>query len=493
MGPLIAIVSGAILAAGALAGAPGGVATPPPVTPLAVAASPLDWTPCRGGSECAHLVVPLDHDDPTGPTISLAVLRTRTADPERRLGSLIVNPGGPGVPGRDYAAMLAFTLPTAVTGRYDIVGFDPRGTGSSSPLACLRQSQLDPWLTADATPDTAAEVRRFARLARGIGEACQERHPELLPHVGTMSTARDLDALRLALGDERLHFLGASYGTFLGSTYARLYPDRIGHLVLDGVIDPRDDQVGLTDGQIDGFDHALARMARDCARDSRCPVPGTGTRGVLRTVNRLLEDLDARPLDSRNGPPLLQQEAITGLLASTYDDASWDSAMRAVGDAVDGDGEALARMGRGFLTSGAGFLSSFLAISCVDSPAPPGPRGIGSWADLRAEGSRVPEVTRYLAWSVLPCSTWPVHADVPPGPVQAPGAAPILVIGTRHDPATPLAWARALDRQLDSGVLVVFEGDGHTALGRGSRCVDDIVTRYLARDRLPVDPTYCKS
>ena len=450
----------------------------------------LDWHPCGGDSQCARLVVPLDYADPDGPTISIAVRRTPATG--ERLGALIANPGGPGVPGRDFGSALAWELPDSVSAAYDLIGFDPRGVGRSSAIRCLTQRQLRPWLRADATPDTPSEERRFAELAREFGTSCQEKSGDLLPHVNSRAVARDLDMLRIALGEQSLNFVGASYGTYLGAMYADQFPERVGRLVLDGAIDPRDDQVGLTDGQIDGFDDAATRMAAWCAQRRDCPVPGRSTRAVLRSINSLLAGLDDAPLPAGQGPPLRQQEAITAILSGLYDAGSWRYTLTASGAAIGGDGTGLALMGRGFLTSSAQFLSAFLAISCSDSPAPPGRDGVSQWARERAAHVRVPELARYLAWSVLPCASWPVHVDEPPGPVRAPGAAPILVIGTTHDPATPMAWARSLARQLDSGVLLTRVGDGHTAIGSGSRCVSRAVAAYLVNGVLPEPGTVCR-
>ena len=450
----------------------------------------LAWRACSAESQCADLTVPLDYANPSGPTITIAVRRT-PATGERK-GSLLANPGGPGVPGMSYASMLGWTLPDGVAASYDLIGFDPRGVGQSSPMRCLTQRELKPWFTADATPDTAAEQRAFARLAHEFGVACTKRSPELVAHVSTRDAARDLDILRAVLGDEQLTFVGASYGTYLGLMYADQFPQRVGRLVLDGVVDPRDDQVSLTDGQIDGFDDAATRLARHCARDRACAVPGRTTSAVLREINGLFAALDRAPIKAGSGAPLMQQEAITGLLAGLYDKGSWDGTLDAIGAAIDGDGRELASMGRSFLTSSATFLSAFYAVSCIDSPPPPGSRAIATWATQRAGNVNVPELARYLAWSVLPCTTWPAHVPEPPGPVHAENAAPILAIGTTHDPATPYAWARSVARQLDSGVLLTRAGDGHTAIGTGSHCISDAVGDYLVRGVVPDHGTVCR-
>lgn len=459
--------------------------------PAQAASGPLSWHDCRGDSQCATLRVPLDYAHPDAGTIGIAVIRTPATDPSHRKGSLVLNPGGPGVSGVDYASSMAWALPSAITASYDIVGFDPRGVAASARVHCQSPKELRPWLTADATPDTPAEERRFGQLSRAIGDTCAERSGDLLDHVGTAYTAQDMDQLRQALGEDTLNFIGASYGTYLGALYADAFPAHVGRMVLDGVVDPQIDQVGLTVGQIQGFDAAALRMVRACLATTRCPIPGRTAAQVLGHINDLLTSLDHHTLPSDVGGPLVQQEAITALLASLYSKGSWSGAWDSFADALDGDGTGLAMLGRGFLTSGASFLGSFYAISCADSPATPTRQAIRDWANAEGATHRVPELARYLAWSVLPCSTWPSHVKAVHGPVHASGAHPILVVGTRYDPATPYSWARSLTRQLDRAALLTYDGDGHTAFGQGSKCVDRTITNYLMRGALPSPPASC--
>lgn len=459
----------------------------------AVAARALDWSSCRGGeAECARLRVPLDYADPDGPTISLAVLRVRAGGDgqgAKYRGPLVINPGGPGVPGLDYPLAVGSWLED-VAASYDLIGIDPRGVGSSTPLRCQTNREMREWFRADGTPDTRSERRAFARLAARIGEGCARRSADLLPHVGTRNVARDLESLRIALGAPRLSFLGMSYGTLLGATYADMFPHRTGRVVLDGALDPRLDQVGITRGQIAGFDHAVQRMARSCADSSSCSL-GRDADAVLQRINRLLGSLDSRPVATSTGAPLTQTEAVTGILAALYSPSLWSTALAEIASALDGDGTGLALRGRAFLSGDAEFVSTFYAISCVDSPATPGPEDLAAWARDVARDSAVPELSRYLAWSVLPCHAWPAHLVGPLTATTARGAGPILVIGTTHDPATPLSWARALTRQLDSARLLEFRADGHVAVGRGAVCIEGAVTSYFVRGLVPRDGAIC--
>lgn len=463
--------------------------TPQDTAPRAGARTTLDWSACYGGdAQCARLTVPRDYARPDGPTISLAVLRVPAQGGHSR-GPLIVNPGGPGVPGRDYPLAVASWLPD-VADEYDIVGFDPRGVGRSTPLRCQTDREMRGWFRADGTPDTRAERDALARAAERIGAGCERRSGDLLPYVGTRDVARDLESLRIALGAPRLSFLGLSYGTLLGATYADMYPRRTARIVLDGALDPRLDQVGITEGQIAGFDHAVRRLAASCVASRECPL-GRGVGDVLQRINRLLEGLDSTPIPTASGAALTQTEAVTGILSALYSPPAWPSALDQIASAIEGDGTGLAIRGRAFLSGDAEFISAFYAISCADSRATPGPAALAAWARRTSQGAAVPELSRYLAWSVLPCHTWPAHLEARPTALRARGAGPILVVGTTHDPATPMPWARALVRQLDSARLLELRSDGHVALGRGNACVDGVVTSYFLRGGLPSAGAEC--
>lgn len=228
-------------------------------------AQPVVWEECRDDMECATLQVPLDYGNPDGATIELALLRSPATDPSRRVGSLVVNPGGPGASGIDYAAAASLVVNPDVRARYDVVGFDPRGVGDSTPLDCVDDAQLDEsFSSSDASPDTPAEVDDLLAGSAELRSGCEQRSGDLLPHVGTQDVARDLDVLRAVLGDERLTYLGKSYGTSIGTEYARQFPARSGRLVLDGAIDPTLDEKAVLLGQAEGFELALSRFVDDC-------------------------------------------------------------------------------------------------------------------------------------------------------------------------------------------------------------------------------------
>jgi pimeloyl-ACP methyl ester carboxylesterase len=332
-------------------------------------------------------------------------------------------------------------------------------------------------------------------LSKGFGKRCAERSGDLLGHVSTVEAARDLDVLRAVLGDEKLNLLGKSYGTFLGATYAELFPARVGRLVLDGALDPRLTTTALNDGQAVAFDRALTAFVDDCVRRSGCPLPG-GRARALAAVQRLLDDIDRRPLDAVRGRPLTQGLAMLGLAYGLYDKRLWPGLRQGLDQALRGDGRTLmvladlyaSRDRRGRYPGNP--MVALYAVNCLD-------RAEGNdIAALRSIVNRVekeaPIFGAYLAWSSLPCGFWPVPATAKPHAVRAEGAAPILVVGTTRDPATPYAWAQALADELASGRLLTYVGDGHTAYSHGSRCVDQAVNRFFLDGRLPAEGTRCR-
>ncbi len=455
----------------------------------------LDWQRC-GASECARLTVPLDYGYPAAGTVTLAVLRVRHTSAEGT-GSLVVNPGGPGAAGTDFAEYVATDIAPEVARDYDIVGFDPRGTGDSAPISCLTGRQTSAWLDIDPAPRTLAEQRRLMAVAARTAPGCLERSPRLARHVGTEETVRDMDLLRSALGSERLDFLGFSYGTVLGSRYAELFPDRVGRFVLDGAVDPSLDAMQLSAGQSAGFQRAMRAFARDCARRATCRVGRTGTQ-VLASVNALLRRLDSRPMATDTGRPLLVAQAVTALFTSMYDTSSWPSLSRALHEAQRGDGTGLQELAdwgsdrTGPHSYSTNMVSAFTAISCWDSPPTPGREGLAAAARRWSAGVDVPVMAQAMSWGNAPCSTWFGHSARAPQAARSSTTVPIIVVGTTGDPATPYAWAQALVRQLPTARLVTFVGNGHTAYGNPSPCLQSAISGFLLDGTLPPDGLRCR-
>lgn len=455
----------------------------------------LEWRKCGGGFTCTRVTVPMDYANPNGRTIKLSVNRLPAASRKHRKGALLVNPGGPGVSGLDYARAAHSVVTRPVRQRFDIVGFDPRGVGKSAPVDCLNDKETDEFAAADGSPDTRGEEQRIATLSRQFAERCAKRTGELLAHVGTRDAARDLDVLRAVLGDKRLNLLGKSYGTYLGATYAGLFPERVGALVLDGAIDPTLSPEEIARGQAKGFEVALQAFVDDCRRRTRCPLSRSSRGAALDDVQRLLMAIDRNPISGDGERRVTEGLAIIGIAAALYDEGTWPLLRNALAEAKRGDGSTLLLLAdyylerdeRGHYENNAN--DAIYAVNCLDRPAE------GDLPDLRALAEEFTQVAprfgAFLAWGSLPCASWPHPPQGTAQEIHAPGAAPILVIGTLRDPATPWIWAKSLAEQLESGVLLTWDGDGHTAYQRGSRCVDRIVDAYLIEGKLPRDGRRC--
>jgi len=455
----------------------------------------LVWRECQGGLECVEVIVPRDYAEPVAGEVVLSVARRPARDPDRRLGSIVVNPGGPGGSGVGMVIDAQYYLSDEILDQFDIIGFDPRGVAASEPIICAESAALDAFLAADATPDSEAEITRLDQLSREFAEACVENSGEMLAHVGTFDVARDLDIIRSALGEERLNYLGKSYGTFIGAAYADLFPDRVGRMVLDGAVDPSLSGEAGALGQALGFEVALDRFIADCDKRSDCPLPGGRSAGRQR-IAQLLDRADAQPLSTDQDRPLTEALAIYGIAGGLYDDVDgWGFLRLALARAFEGDGSDLLflvdlytdRTPDGEYASNA--TEALISVNCFDKPASPPLAGVRQLA--REWDRQAPVFGEYLAWGSLPCAYWPVHDPQPPRPLRATGSPEILVLGTTYDPATPVEWARSLAEQLDAGVYIEWKGDGHTAHGRGSPCIDDIVDRFYLDGAVPASGTVC--
>jgi pimeloyl-ACP methyl ester carboxylesterase len=275
----------------------------------------LKWSACEDSLECASLLVPIDYASPESGDFRIALTRARARG--ARVGSLVVNPGGPGAQGTTFTAYAQSSVSDPVAKSYDIIGFDPRGVGRSAPVTCLSGRQTTTWLRADATPDTPAEISTYWALSEGIGRGCLQRTPVRARNVGSSATVHDMDVLRSALGETKLNYLGYSYGTYLGALYAHDFPARVGRFILDGAVDPSLDAMQISEGQSRAFQAAMVRFARSCSRLTTCPYPG-GTAKVLSGINRLLAQLDEHPMRTEKRETLTQSQAISALFWAMY-------------------------------------------------------------------------------------------------------------------------------------------------------------------------------
>jgi pimeloyl-ACP methyl ester carboxylesterase len=454
----------------------------------------LEWSDCQSGDQCATLTVPLDYRHPSGRTIGLSLLKVPAADPGSRLGSLVINPGGPGEPGTTFAAAGSQVLGRPLLEHFDVVGFDPRGTGDSSPVDCLSDSQLDQYLSENPDPTTAGERSTYRAAQHRMATGCSRLSGALASHVSTAESARDMDILRAALGDGALNYLGFSYGTKLGATYAQLFPHRVGRFVLDGALDVSLGTRQLALQQAGGFQVALEAYAANCVSSSVGCFLGDTVPEVLHAISALLDRVAERPLPAGDRQ-LTVGDAFYGITYPLYNRSYWLLLTAGLRAALAGDGSVLmqladlyaARDSDGTFQNNS--MEAFFNISCLDDP----------WS---VPASRVPEefpaferaspvFGKVFAWSLTSCRGFAPRSDEPVPTIHAKGAAPIVVVGTTRDPATPFAWAVALARQLDSGVLLRRDGDGHTGYHTGNACIDHAVESYLVSGIVPANNTSC--
>jgi pimeloyl-ACP methyl ester carboxylesterase len=478
---------------------------PAPSTLAGYYAQRLAWRPCDNGFECARLLVPFDYARPAGRRFSLPVIKLPAAEPSRRIGALVVNPGGPGGSGVQYALGARTEFPLAVLARFDIVGFDPRGVAASEPaLRCNTGPQLDTYLATDDMPANATQLAGIVTQSKLYAARCAQNSGALLPYVGTQNAARDMDVLRAALDESRLSYLGKSYGTYLGTWYAQLFPHRVRALVLDGAVDP--DTPSLQDDitQAEGFQVAFRSFAAWCLAAVGCPLHGSSrasgaAAGSVDAAVVRLESLIVRansvPLANKLGDGQLADGAmlLNGVAAALYSKSYWTDLKTGLADAFAGDGTVLVELANLLLERNpngtyANLVDADTSISCLDRPWP---RSLAAWQAAASAASRAaPLFGAPILWGSLTCAYWPVPSYPLPR-IQAAGARPILVVGTLRDPATPYRWAQALAGDLSSGVLLGWNGDGHTAYGEGSACVDTIVNDYLISLSVPRSGMVC--
>lgn len=277
----------------------------------------ITWTACDGEFTCGSFEVPLDYANPTGEAIMIKVLKAPATDKSKRLGSLVVNPGGPGASGIEFAQYAGGTISPSVLAQYDIVGFDPRGVVKSTPITCMDGPATDRFLSTVGAPATPAQRSEVEKVAAGLGESCEQRSPTLTPAIGTVAAARDMDVLRQVLGEPKLNFLGLSYGTLLGLIYIDEFTDKVGRFVLDGVIDPALSNAGVARGQAEGFQLALSRFIQDCPTHRDCPLPA-GQGAAIEKINTWLGHVAVNPLDTQPDRPLTRPLAGNGIIASLY-------------------------------------------------------------------------------------------------------------------------------------------------------------------------------
>ena len=461
---------------------------PAPPTPTSIPATPatsttpsatlppphaIEWKQCDS-YQCADFPVPIDYEDPDRGSFSLALIRLPARDQGNKIGSLLVNPGGPGGSGVEFLRAWAFFVPQAIRERFDLLSFDPRGVGASSPIVC--GANVQDILALDADPTTDAEWQAVLETTRRFTDRCESAAGDAIDFYGTANVARDMDRIRQGLNEEKLSYLGYSYGTSIGQVYADLFPQNVRAMVLDGALDNSLDADQRNLEQILAFEAALGRFIQYC-RDTDCF--DTDPEDAIRT---LIDRAEASPIQARGADrPLREGEVVWGLISSLYSRVQWGGLANAVREALDGDGSLMLRLvdqlwGRNSDGTYDNFFDANIAVNCLDQPVNRDP---DHHRRLSAEfAEKAPIFGSWGGYLNLTCALW----DANPAPLEAPraaGAPPILVIGNTGDPATPLKWAAALADQLESGVLLTNDAEGHTAYLQGDSCVTSAVNAYL--------------
>ncbi|MFL6162399.1 MAG: alpha/beta hydrolase [Jatrophihabitantaceae bacterium] len=431
---------------------------------------------------CGKLSVPLDYAKPAGESIQLFVLKVHLKSQATmdRIGSLLVNPGGPGASGVNLAAGLVNALSDSMFQHFDLVGFDPRGVGLSQPLQCISDREKDRLAAADPDVRTAAGRAQARGISQAVVAACQTKYGSGLGQYNTEETAHDLDLIRQALGDAKLNYLGFSYGTRLGAAYAHQFPDHVRAAVLDGALDPVTGELAQDEQQTKAFEQAFDQFAADCLKRTACAVLGN-PRSV---VTSLIAAADRQPIrSSRQGETRVATGGIVtiAVVSALYDQSDWANLGNALIAAKEGDAAELFSLADNYLERDpatghySNIMDANLAINCNDSRLKVTDALVASQAQQWI--AKYPIFGRNAAASLYSCYGWPPSGHPLP-PASAPGAPPILVIGTVHDPATPYRQAGLLAKALGTGVVLSWDGEGHTAYPK-TACIRTKVDEYL--------------
>lgn len=456
----------------------------------------LQRTPQNVDFSCATIRVPQDWlaapggVASDGKTFDLALVRARATGQKDRIGSLVVNPGGPGASGIDLAVYLATALPEALTKRFDLVGFDPRGVGQSTPVSCFSDRDLDEYFGGDPDPLSQEAFQAAVSLQGRMAKACGDKYGDSLRLFSTEQTARDLDAIRVAVGDEKLSYLGFSYGTLLGAVYAQLFAPRVRALVLDGAVDPTLSSLESAEGQARGFERAFDNFSAWCAASAaQCPIAPN----PREVVTNLMRSARENPVGTGSGRKATPGWIFHSIVSSLYNRSGWHQLAIALGSLQKGNASGVFALADQYADRDptgkySNLFDANAAVNCTDDGNTPGVARIRQFQEeLRA---KYPLFGGPIALNLV-CAQWPGQRDPYPTGAAA-GSAPILIIGTTGDPATPYEQAGGLAGMLGAGTVLTWQGDGHTAYPR-TRCITENVNAYLIDLKVPDPKASCPS
>jgi pimeloyl-ACP methyl ester carboxylesterase len=438
--------------------------------------APISWQACEDGLECAEVTVPVDYEQPAGATLALSVQRAPASG--ERAGALFVNPGGPGGSTAGFVPYLADVLPGSITERFDLVGVEWRGTAASDFDCGVSIPEL---YAVDYTIDDEADTAALLDVSRRYADGCHAQAGELLANIGTRDAAHDLDVVRAAIGDEKMSFLGVSYGSLLGQMYAEMFPERVRAMVIDGIAEPGVPGVEAATAQAAGFESVFDAFVAACDADPACPLAGN-TRGA---VEQLIAQVESAPLAAEGGQ-VGPGELPLALAVNLYYEAGWPDLSYAIDAGLGGDGSVLGQLAESYM--GGVDFDIYFSVFCIDQDWPEDPDEL--LAAAKAVAADAPHFGEALLNDYVRCSVWPVDEQPLPA-VTAPGTPPILVVSTTNDPATPHAAAVRTAERLESAVLLTVEGDRHGAVSSGIECVDQAVAHYLVHVIPSTEGTVC--
>ena len=456
--------------------------------------NPIEWKPCDGSTstqvECGNIEVPFDYSDPEQGSFVLYVKKHNASNPASRIGSMMVNPGGPGFGGSSLADDAQYYFSQDLIDNFDIIAWDPRGTGESTPAVdCV--DTFDEYVALDSPPDTPEEKQALIDASQAFNDKCAENSGTILPYISTQASAQDINSLRLALGEEQVSYFGFSYGSELGTTWATMFPETVRAIVVDGAVDPNASSVQEGMNQAKGFEGQLTTFLMQCSEKTTCAFHNGGK--AEAAFDKLVIDIDSKPLEvSKDRTPVTQGVLFTAVAQAMYSDYYWPQLSEALNDAQLGDGKGILQLYDDYYqrnTDGTygNELEAFLAISCLDDPGATSTEEVDS--HIEEFIAAAPRLGGNFAYGYS-CALWPVkQADKVT--ITGKGAGPIIVVGTTGDAATPLDSTRKMAKGLEQGILIVVDANQHTGYG-ANNCVVKAVDDYLIKLIVPANELTCK-